>query len=516
MVADTRIYLGRPGNLGALRSPRGTFEAPRQRRTSSFELGIGGTAVDQMIGGARTYVINYEMLERNDWTTLQAYLDGLEGPGPFVLLDPGQRNMLPANIAGATSVTNSTDGGPTGSFDLVGVLDDYNRAPVASGWGSTITGQAWTTSPSANHTATGSVGTQSVGSVNAFRTAVVDTGSTDFDITVDAALSVGVPTGAAIAQWVCGRYSDASNHYIARLTMSPTGIVTIALFRRSGGTLSSALGTGTVTVAATHQADEVWRIHFTGTGTALAASAWLRDTGTEPAAPTVTATDATLTTGTSIALMTRLESGNTDALPVVSTWDNLDAAPSGVALTSSTAYTDAGPRVLAATFTAAPTGGIGIVIDWPSSTFTYGVPVVAGRALCFSCYVRGGGSDPITTWTPRIVWKDATGAVVSTVTTGSGAVASASGAWAQLYATGTPPATTVYADMDVQYTSGATSGAVAYFRRFMLNEGSEPDTAWAVGTGVWPVRMVAGTEGWPFLSPELREAPVVAFQEDVS
>jgi hypothetical protein len=155
-----------------------------------------------------------------------------------------------------------------------------------------------------------------------------------------------------------------------------------------------------------------------------------------------------------------------------------------------------------------------IALDWPSSAFPYGIPVVASRALCFSCWVRGGGGDPIATYTPRIVWRDTTGAVVS-ITTGT-PVASASGAWAQMFVTGAPPAATVYADADILYTSGASVGTIGYFRRFMVNEGSTPDTTWMPGTGVWPVTMVSGPEAWPFLSPELRSGPVVSFVEDVT
>lgn len=517
-MTDTRIYLGRVGQLAALRSPRGNVETTRQRRTSAFELGVGGAAIDQMIGGARTYTLNYEMLTIADFTTLQAYHDGHEGPGPFVLLDPAQRNMLPANIAGATSVTNSTDGGPAGSFQLLGLDEDFNRSPVASGWGTAPTGQVWAVGGAGSagdfSTIVGA-GLQNLTTTNAFRNSLIDIGTTDFDITVDFSINVGSPTGAAITQWICGRLADANNYYVAQINISTGGNFSLSILRRSGGTLSGALGTGAYVAGTGHQSGSIWRMHFTGTGTSLAASVWLRDSASEPSTPQVTATDATLTTGTQLGLLSRLETGNTN-VGVVSTWYQVIASPSYATLTSSTAYTDAGPRVLAMNFSAAPSGSAVIGIDWPSSIFSYGVPVVAGRALCFSAYVRGGGTDSVTTWTPRIVWRDSTGAIVSSTSSGSGAVTSSAGAWAQLYATGTPPATAVFADLQITYTSGATAGAVAYFRRFMLNEGTTPDTIWTAGTGVWPVRPLGLADVWPFLSPELRAQPVAVFVEDVS
>ena len=303
MVADTRIYLGRPGLLAAIGSPRGTVEAPRQRRTAVFELGAGGFAVDQMIGGARTYTLNYDQITRENWATLQAYADGHEGPGPFAFLDPGQRNMLTANVSAATSVTNDT---------------------------------------------------------------------TNFAI-----------------------------------------------------------------------------------------------------------------------------------------------AGSGCVIGSSSLYADAGPRSLRWTFnSSAPGTAAALTCDWPSSTFQYGVPVVAGRALCFSAYVRGGGTDAIVTYTPQLVWRDATGAVVST-TSGS-TMTSDNVSFVRGFVTGTPPATAVYADWKIAYTSGATAGAIGFWRRFLLNEGSTPDTLWTPGTGVWPVRVVELPEKWPYLSPELRAGPVLTLQEDTS
>jgi len=518
-MTDNAIYLGRPGALAAIRPPRGNFDASRQRRTSAFELGVGGVAIDQMIGGARTYTINYSMLSRDDWTTLQAFLDGLEGPGPFALLDPGQRNMLPVNIAAATSVTNSVSGAgaPVGGFNLVGVEDTFNRAPVVSGWGTSTSGNVWTATPSGEHAATGSVGTQTHNLVNTFHTAVIDVGAPDFNLTCDIAFDEGLALGASITQWLCGRYTDASNYYAARLEMTAGGSVVLTILKRVTGSLSNATGMVAATVStAGHTSGDVWRINFTGSGQALAASAWLRDSGTQPTTAQVTATDASLTTGNSAAVLSRLETGNTNVLPTTFTTSYFLAAPTYATIASSTAYTDAGPRVLACTFTGAPSSSLVIGIDWPSSTFAYGVPVVAGRAVCFSCWLRGGGSDPISTWAVRLVWKDASGAVVSTTTTGSGALASSSGAWVQPYAQGVPPAGAVYVDAQISYSSGATAGAVAYFRRFMLNEGTTPDATWMAGTGVWPVAVVSGVDSWPFQAPDYRTGPVVVFAEDVS
>lgn len=301
-MVDSRIYFGRPGALAAIYSPKGSFEATRERLVSQFQLGNGGYAVDQMVGGSRVYTINYGSLTRDAYATLQGFAEGHEGPGPFVLLDPGQRNMLTANQSGATSVTNDT-------------------------------------------------------------------------------------------------------------------------------------------------------------------------------------------------------------------W-NFSIAGSGCTIASSSAYTDAGPRVLAWSFSNSSPGASGAAylgMDWPSSTFPYGIPV-ASRSHVFSFWVRGGGTDGVAVVNAQILWRDSAGSVVSTVNNSG---TTTSGSWTQVTVAGTPPATGIYADLRVGHVSGASAGTILYLRRFMFEEGDSVGS-WYPGTGVWPVRITSLADAWPYLSPELRAGPVLTLREDTS
>lgn len=303
MADDTRIWFGRPGQLFSIPHPKGEFSAQRNRMYDIFEPGAGGARVDQMVGGARTYEIPWAGLDRATFARLQAFAEGHEGVGPFALLDPGQRNMLPVNMSGATSQTN--------------------------------------------------------------------------DVT------------------------------------------------------------------------------------------------------------------------------------------NFAVAGSGCVIGSSSLYTDAGPRSLRWTFNyAAPGTGAALTPVWPSSVFRFGVPVVSGRALCFSAYVRGGGTDQIVTYTPQLIWRDVTGALLST--TSGTPVASDNVDFIRMFATGTPPANTVYVDWKIQYTSGASAGSIGFWRRFLLNEGSTPDTTWTPGTGVWPVKVVGLDESWLGRFPDYRTTLGFQAQEDTS
>jgi hypothetical protein len=76
--------------------------------TSTFLTGNGGARVDKAYGGNRTYVLNYGVLGRENFETLTSFHQGHRGPGPFVLLDPGRRNMLAVNQSSCTSASNDT------------------------------------------------------------------------------------------------------------------------------------------------------------------------------------------------------------------------------------------------------------------------------------------------------------------------------------------------------------------------------------------------------------------------
>ena len=508
MAEDTNIYFGRPGALTTIRAPRGSFAGSRQRRISVFELGVGGAAVDQMVGGARTYVISYEQLNRTDWAVLEAFAQGLEGPGPFALLDPGQRNMLPANVSGATSVTNGTGGFALTENSLI--LDTYTRS-VSNGWGDTTTGQTYTlTGTASDFDVNGTTGRMGFTAVNTTRRASLSNTSVDFDITATSTISAALTgSGAQSENGLRLRYVDDNNYVDIRIFRTTTS-VTVAIRQMVGGVETV---TSFPAVSGATSASSV-TMRLVGVGASLSGSAWLTS-GTEPATPTHTLTTTHLTAG-SLQILSAINSSVTNALPIVTGWDNLQLQLTPSALSSDDTYTDAGPRTLAWTVNNSENGSTvpALDIDWPSSVFPYGVPAVASRSLCFSCYVRGGGTDAIVTYTPRLIYRDIAGAVLST-TSGS-SVASASGAFAQMFVTAVAPASTAYADMDVQATSGASIGSIGYFRRFLLNEGTTPDTLWTPGTGVWPVRFGELPYAWPFRSPELYERPSVALLEDVT
>jgi hypothetical protein len=135
-VSDTAIYFGTPGSLITLHHPRGGVQATRVRPTQEFQLGNGEYRTRRAASGSRMFTLNWKHLNYDDFETLLAYDQGHNGPGPFAILDPGERNQLTANQASATSadngVSNFTVAGTGQTIASSTTLVD--RGPRALAW----------------------------------------------------------------------------------------------------------------------------------------------------------------------------------------------------------------------------------------------------------------------------------------------------------------------------------------------------------------------------------------------
>lgn len=127
-MIDSAIYFGRPGFLNRLWDPTGGMLATRDRDAEVFGNKNGGTRTIRALNGARAYSLNYGVLSRASFETMNAFAQGHMGPGPFVLLDPGRRNLFTVNQSSCTSQTNDTRdftvAGPGGTIasDSSGVM----------------------------------------------------------------------------------------------------------------------------------------------------------------------------------------------------------------------------------------------------------------------------------------------------------------------------------------------------------------------------------------------------------
>lgn len=209
------------------------------------------------------------------------------------------------------------------------ISDSFQRS-VTGGWGTSPNGQIWSTvggSQSDYNVASG-VATQQHTTVNSLHSCFMPIGTSDMDITVDVTLPIGQAVGGSVTQWVYGRVSDPNNYYIARLDLGTDASVSLTLSKRVGGSLQAISGTSALQVGTAHQAGDVWRIRFQVTSSTLRARAWIPATQPQPTT-WLTGTDTDLATGTQMGLASRLESGNTNTLPITVSWDSLTVVPGG-------------------------------------------------------------------------------------------------------------------------------------------------------------------------------------------
>lgn len=256
-------------------------------------------------------------------------------------------STVPATVpAGASSFSVTTNSGPLWTtaaddfpFDVVVggqrvsvstigfvVNDAFGSRTLSGTWSNEPTsGVAYVLLGSGSDYAVASgVGTMTIGSANSFRGAVLDVSASDKAVVAQSSLNVASPAGAAITRWICGRYLDANNYWCARLDVTTAGNVTLGLFKRVGGTLSSALGGGSVTVGTSHASGELWRVRVEDFGNIHSVYAWKGTLADRPTTPQITYTDPSndVPLGTSFGLLIRREASNTDSGLVVS-WDNV-------------------------------------------------------------------------------------------------------------------------------------------------------------------------------------------------
>lgn len=213
----------------------------------------------------------------------------------------------------------------------------YDRldGEVAGSWGTTRAGLPWSHTGGtvgSEYYVTGGSGVQEHNAVNVLHQSVLDIDSEDWELGADVNFTIGQALGASVTAWICGGYSDVNNYYIARLTLATSGSVSVALLERNGGSLNSL--TDSITVG-TNTAGMWWRVVFSGTARSnggqravtMSARAWVPATDSDPSRPMLYFDDTSpLPGGQSIAVMSRLETGNSNTQPVRIRWRDVSAS----------------------------------------------------------------------------------------------------------------------------------------------------------------------------------------------
>jgi hypothetical protein len=218
------------------------------------------------------------------------------------------------------------------------VTDTFTRS-TSNGWGSANTGQAWTTSggSASDFSTNGTKAIQSASTTAVLRNALIPVGVSDMRVRATVNLDTGTITGNTASAWVAARVTDTNNYYAAQLEFRTDDSVRLAIIERVAGSLSGI--SSTVTIATSFAANQQFTVEIEAAGSTVRATAWATATSSNPGW-LVEATDTSLTSGTQAALISRLESGNSNALPVQFQWDNVAVLEAGDLWTIARVYPD--------------------------------------------------------------------------------------------------------------------------------------------------------------------------------
>ncbi|MGW4670069.1 hypothetical protein [Streptomyces sp. NPDC004324] len=199
-------------------------------------------------------------------------------------------------------------------------LSDTFTRSVSSGWGTTDTGQAWTTvgGAAAEYSVSGSQALVSLTSTNISRYVVTPAPSADVDLRVEASSSV-LATGGPHYVHLVARYLDANNNYMARIAFNTDQTLSLTIQKRVAGVQTDIAN---LVVPGTHAANTFFGLRFQVQGSMLRARAWPL-TGAEPGVWQATAIDGALTDAGQVGTRSILSSINTNTLPVSVAYDNL-------------------------------------------------------------------------------------------------------------------------------------------------------------------------------------------------
>lgn len=202
---------------------------------------------------------------------------------------------------------------------LRSVYDTFTRT-ASSEWGAPDTGPVWTTSggSASDYSVASGAGKQSLGTVGTARTCVNAHVMLDCDITFDATCPV-VPTGATIERGFVARYVDSSNYVDVRIFHNTDNTVSLIVRQvvagvetHSGFTTVTNITSTTAMTCRYQVKDTVVRAKLYATSADESTVSWQR-----------TLSGVTHLTAGTFRAYTQLNTGNTNATPVVMTWDNI-------------------------------------------------------------------------------------------------------------------------------------------------------------------------------------------------
>lgn len=205
------------------------------------------------------------------------------------------------------------------------VTDSFTRvqpsgwdAPTAGNYGNYVLWGSGGTLLLTDWTVTGTAGTLSIPANAAYRASVIDCQWTDVELFASVSSPVLATGDTLEVGAVLLRDASAQNNYMFRIHLLTDNSVAAVIYAPSGAKIAEAIVSGL-----TYTAAMVLRIHVKAVGSSFFFRVW-NVAGTEPRYWTCQAYNTEKVTPGGVGFRSGIAGANTNAKPVVFTWDNID------------------------------------------------------------------------------------------------------------------------------------------------------------------------------------------------
>lgn len=207
--------------------------------------------------------------------------------------------------------------GTPASSDLTSVDEATLQPGLAGGWGSTSTGQVYSTitGPATSFSVASGLGKHTLTTLNTLSAQTLDVKLGNLDAYFEVRTSADAVGGDILGTFY-SQYSSLIKHYRWEIQFRADGMVTLKLVRVFGGT---DLVLGTASGIFSYAPNTAVKVRCVVDNGKLRMRAW---TGVEPSTWNIQATSTAMTTG-KVAFGSTLSIGNTNDLPVTVSYDNL-------------------------------------------------------------------------------------------------------------------------------------------------------------------------------------------------
>lgn len=299
-----------------IRSTAGTTSIQLVSRVAGVSTTIAGPVSKGAYSASQLWTIRARLVG----DVLQAKLWATAGAEPDAWDVSAVTTTLTASNPVGTRCILST--GNTNTLPVVYTWDNIRVSPVSQGWGTSTSGDAWTTSggSASNYFVSDGEGIVELTSVNSSRRCLVGPNWLD----VDVQCSVQVPVVAltdSIDPGILARYTSSSDYYLGTLHFHNDATVDVRIRKVVGGVFTT-IGISDLIPGTYGPGSRYW-MRFYCKGSDLRAKGWAVGT-TEPETWNITAVDTDLTDPGDVGVRSNLQINNTNTLPVMLAYDDFE------------------------------------------------------------------------------------------------------------------------------------------------------------------------------------------------